>query len=299
MSVVDGIRAKILTATPHDPSPRIRGQWAPLLLSPDIAAGEHLNAGVVFFGEDGHIVARTTDRLDRLRCLFDDRLNLEAVAALLDYATAIVLRGGSAALHGFSQQVSLGPLRPAQGESAEAIVDNLFTQIVTLAKPHPGPAEEAARFTSLSSPVVSATVINWLRRSNPLLAQRIVADSPFWVANERNERQSLNIPLRRPGRGAGVIVSAWTRSQQTLELNLLRAGIDLATLHRHVREEQRALFVLRPERSDGLSEQDEHTIDRVLDTNLWQLRDDGVVIELENSVERLGQRIVGWEPLAA
>lgn len=59
--------------------------------------------------------------------------------------------------------------------------------------------------------------------------------------------------------------------------------------------EQRALFVLRPGRSDGLSAQDEARLDEVFDANAWQLVDDGVVIEQERTVEQLGLRVMQWD----
>src|SRR5690606_26770477 len=141
----------------HRPPP-IQGQWRPVSLCLDPDAGEFFNVGVAFT-HPGGIEVRMLDSFERLRCLFDARVDTNDLArTLADIEAALfhLRHEGKPLPDTLGDAARLGGPRDGAGESTEAVVDEFFAAVVTLARPK---RERAMEFRYQSTPKVRSRVL--------------------------------------------------------------------------------------------------------------------------------------------
>lgn len=268
--------------------PAVRAQWRNLRFMPDPATGETLNLGVVLYTDDGTAHLRTLDDFRRLRCLYRERLDTEQLRFLLRTLPA---SGDPEALP--SPQLTLSAPKLAVGDSADALLDTLFAQTVTLA----GAIDEAELLDddpdSLSTEQARRQVFDAMKRRDPW-SVRLIAEDPTWHIVDADNPHTLDMPLRTAGR-YGSILSAWYRGRSTLELHLLRGTLDLGTAARLHPEGRGGLFLLRPPADTaGFTETHQRQIDNVIDMMAWRLRLQSTQLDVADSAEQLAEHVLAW-----
>ncbi|MBO3274151.1 hypothetical protein [Pseudomonas schmalbachii] len=278
----------------------IRGQWFNIRLQPDLLAGEQFNIGVGFVDPNGTVHSRFTDDLVRLTCFYDERIDLEEMSFLVDLAAAHYDRASfhDVMLKVISPQIVLGDLAYASGQSVTSILDDFFHETISLVSFADESKAPKPRFQGSSNELLREEVFAWMRQHHHMVAKHIIpADPRFRVRSADQsdlQEHQVELPLRRPGKAAGTIISANCKTLQTAELRILQGAINLATAMRHLENERFGMFILRPDENSGLPEQSLTKFDDLIDESVWKLRDAGVHVGVESSVPELGQEIVSW-----
>lgn len=278
-----------------------RGQWFNIRLQPSLLAGEQLNVGVGFVDHTGRLHTRVTDDLARLRCLYDDRIDLDDMQMLVGLAADQFDREryDPDMPKLLSPQLSFSAPSYAAGASIDVILETFFDQTVSLISPLVE-TEESKRsyFRGYTNAAVIKDLHQWMVKHHNHLANQIFAHKSTFTIRAgdggRTEEHSVNLPLRQPSKLAGSIVSAYCSGSQTAELRLLQSAMSINTAKRHLENEKIGLFVLRPDLASGLDKRVLSRFDDVIDESVWQLRDAGVHVGVESSVEKLGREVAEW-----
>jgi hypothetical protein len=278
----------------------VRGQWLNIRLKPDIFSGELFNIGVGFIDNNGTLHSQFTDDLSRLQCLFDDRIDLQEIGLLVDLAASQYDRATFDEVKDktISPQIILGEPSYASGKTIGSILNQFYDETISLKPFGEDSKTRRPRFASSSTESVRSEVFNWLRLQHPLLAKEIIPSNSQFVIQTSDggvqQRHTVELPLRAPGRAAGTIVSANCKTAPTAELRILQAAMNINTAVRHLEGEDCGLFILRPGDNSALPRSTLDRFDDLIDESVWKLRDAGVYVGVEDSIEGLGKEIVGW-----
>ena len=278
----------------------MRGKWLNIRLKPDIFSGELFNIGVGFIDQSGTLHSQFTEDLSRLQCLFDDRIDLDEMGFLVDLAStqydrAIFDEIKNASI---SPQILLGDPSYASGKSIGSILNQFYDQTISLRPFGEDSKTRRPRFASSSTESVRSEIFNWLRLQHPNLAKEIIPSNFQFVIQTSDgntqQRHTVELPLRVPGRAAGTIVSANCKTAPTAELRILQAAMNINTAVRHLEGEDCGLFILRPGDNSALPRSTLDRFDDLIDESVWKLRDAGVYVGVEDTIEGLGKEIVDW-----
>lgn len=277
------LAARIIPAT----HPLVAGQWFEIRFMPDLGTEEGLNIGVAFVDGDGNIHSKLLGDTAGLRTIWR-QYSAESIAFLLRLLEA-TLRGGERCPP--SPHLLYGCPRFAQGESIRAILDDAFTTTVTVAQlKQTRRHREASRDTA----AVRKEVLAALRKIGGERAETIIAGQSAIVTDATGQAHALDLPLIGEGL-SGSIVSGCYRSGAIIEVNMLRAAIELETAARVIQPVRRGLFVLRsgqmimPGPSDRQRSSD-NRIERI-ERQLHQI---GVHVGVASQPDRLAEKILAW-----
>lgn len=300
MSTTARLYSKLKASADKSERNPVRGQWLNIRLQPDLFSGEAFNIGVGFIDQNGTVHSRFTDDLSRLRCLYDDRIDLEEMGFLVDMAAAQYDRAAfsEVSTRTFSPQILLGEPSYASGSTIQNILGDFFDETVSLTAFHEESKARRPRFTSSSNESVRSEIFSWMRENHSQVANKVIpTNSQFVIQTSEgmaHQKHLVELPLRAPGRVAGSIVSAYCKTAQTAELRILQAAMNLNTAVRHLKDENCGLFILRPGDDSGLPRSMLERFDELIDESVWKLRDAKVFVGVETSIPKLGKEIVDW-----
>lgn len=274
-------------------SGQVVGHWFNIRLCPDLATGELLNVGVGFIGPDGQLVTKLLDRFEGFQYLYRGRLAADDISFMMRTIRASLPRqlAPQQLPVTASPHVAYSDLKFASGDDAQSIVDGLYHETVTLAR-----AGKLADGSKRVEPAVGTAaarklVFAELRRLDHW-ADRFIFEEAEWLIQEEGGRRALDMPIRAAD-FFGNIISAGYRDKQTLELNLLKAEVDMSTAKRLFPRNRGGLFILRPE-DRTLPERQQQDIDNVLDMVEWRSRLEKVHFILEREPKELAEQILAW-----
>lgn len=301
MSIANQLLDQLQQDEPATSPQLTRGRWFNIQLQPNLLAGEQLNVGVGFVDQTGRLHTRVSDNLSRLSCLYDDRVDLEGMQVLVELAADLFDRGQyEPDMPGtISPQLSFSQPSYAAGASIEEILETFYEQTVSLVPPLQE-KEDARRsyFRGYTNVAARRNLHQWMAKHHQALARRIFPTNPTFnirtFGGDAMQEHTVDLPLRQSGKLAGSIVSAYCSTEQTAELRLLQSAMTINTAKRHLEKERIGLFVLRPGGDSGLSRKTLSRFDEMIDENVWQLRDAGVHVGVECSVESLGREVADW-----
>lgn len=121
-------------ATPC-PVPALQGQWLNIRLIPDLNTGEVLNLGVGL-RIDGQVYAKLLSDFSRLRGLYGERFDPEALDVLIEL-TRLQVTLGDWPPRSPSPNIVFSAPKYAAGDSVEAILDDLYAVTVSLEPSRP------------------------------------------------------------------------------------------------------------------------------------------------------------------
>lgn len=284
MSIIATLRRK--TADPR-PAPSVAGTWFNIRLTPDLAADERVNIGVGFVNPDGTVLTKLLTRFDRLRCLYDDRLDirdLEFLVQCLEF---------DASLRSPGPNITFSRPAYASGTSAESILQELYDEMVTLEPTARADRDAKETARGIDTPTARRLVCDAMARKHPLSAA-LWAEDPNWRVSDG----VLDMPIRTPGRFA-TLVSVWGKSRYSIEWQTLRAQVELTTaLGLHPRDTA-GLFVLRPPpNAPGYTEALHEQIDNVIDMTAWRLKIRDTRLDVADSPDALADCVLRWAEIA-
>jgi hypothetical protein len=299
MTISERIRQK----TKPGPSRNIiRGEWFNIRFCPDLATGELLNIGVGFVDESGRVYNRILNDFSRLRCLYDDRIDLEEIAFLAEIIGQLLDRTNFSAIEHLqpSPNIKFSQRKYAAGQGINSIIDRLYRDTVTLDWPRLDKVTEKSRFKPHDNHTVRKDVFSKLRDLMGYDAEKLISkDSQYTIPDGDIERK-LDLPLRSDAAHlTGTIASAWYKDLYRAEHNILTAAMDLRTAKRFLDKDKFGLFILRPDLTSGLTESDLCKMEDAIDRSVWQLQADDIHIGIESKTDRLAQDIVTWHNKAA
>lgn len=283
-------RIKLLTP-PNKNVNKVKGQWFNIRLCPDLATGELLNIGVAVIVED-RIHVRLLNHVDRLSCLYDERISLNELTFFTDLIEEYLdgARNPDVINKSFSPHLVFGDLKFASGPTVAAILDNLYLNTVTLAKPKEAIKKEI--FKSIKTDDVRKEVLEKLTLKMGIEAAQLVSeDSRYFIKGD--DGYFIDLPLQSKI-VIGSIVSAWYSNPFRVENNILRASSDLEIARQLFPKHGFGLFVLRPDKKSGLEKMKLQMIDKTIDDNIWKFHKMNIHLGVESETEHLAQDIHEW-----
>lgn len=269
----------------------VKGKWCTIALRPSLHTGERLNIGVAFVPGRGKARARLITSAAGFRSLYGNN-GVDNFSFLLAVTAESIQRTGCL-LH-VSPHVEFGPLKPAKGESVDAILDSLFQTIVTLRIPEESNTTNAK---TVNTQKLRGAIIRQLRKSHASSADRYLHEQPV-VINFENRPHLLDLPVWQSedlvsGRLFGSIVSAHYADEIYRQHDLDRAFRNLDTAKRFITNDGRgAMFILRPASNDGAFPV--RDIDNDIDAVAWPLSKTGIRIEVEDSVSAVERKVANF-----
>lgn len=286
MNVARKLR-EALSAEPTGPA--VSGTWRPISLCLDDTACEFLNVGVMFTSGD-QVEVRMLDTFDRLKCLYDTRVDQRALEhLLLDIEATLVATQGDVGDQ-LSDTIRLGQPLHAAGDSAEAIVDEFFADVVTLARPRHG--REASRFRYCSSSKLRHTLLALMTERLGMQASRIIQEQPYRLRMATGHTIDVDVPLLS-GQAVGSIVSAWYKSPLVVENNILQTHSDL-NLVTSQSQRRASLSVLLPGQDCGLSAKEHARVSDKANEKLQRLQHAGVTVLRDDTTTGLTEQTIDW-----
>lgn len=288
-AVASRLRSRL--SEPRSSASGVQGDWRTISVCLDEDAGEYFNVGVVFTYA-GKVEVRMLESFDRIKCLFDNRIDHNDLAHLFHDIEASIMEVGVDLPSQLSDTIRLSQPLYAAGESPEAVVDEFFHDVVTLARPKPGAQDYAFRYQS--TPKLRAGVFDVMKQRMQMQASRIIQTERFQLQlRNSGHRIEMDVPLLS-STASGTIVSAWYKSPLVVENNLLQASADLNLIRSNSDRQAAAISVLVPGSESGLSKIEFRKHEAATRRQLERIRATGIeVIEAGDSGE-LASRTVAW-----
>lgn len=277
------------TLSAEQAMPAVSGTWRPISLCLDDTACEFHNVGVMLTHGD-QVEVRMLDTFERLRCLYDSRVDQRALEHLLfDIEASLISTHGDVGDQ-LSDTIRLGKPLHAAGESAEAIVDEFFADVVTLARPRLG--REASRFRYCSSSKLRHTLLALMTERLGMQASRIIQHQPYRQHMSTGHTIDVEVPLLSE-QAVGSIVSAWYKSPMVVENNILQAHSDLSLVTSQS-QRRASLSVLLPGKECGLSAKEYARVSEKATEKLQRLQHAGVTVLRDDTTAGLTEQTIDW-----
>lgn len=271
----------------------VSGRWQTISLCLDEDAREYFNVGVLF-SHSGGVEVRMLDHFERLRCLFDSRVDPNDLARALSDIEATVFKltqKGITVPSELGESVRLTSPLYAAGDSPEAVVDEFYSDVVTLGRPK---RSRDYVFRYHSTPKLRQTVFDHMREKMQLQASRIIQEERFRLKLRSGHSIDIDIPLLSSN-ASGTVISAWYKSPLVVENALLQASSDINLIRsnsEHHREA--AISVLMPGEGSGLSKAELNKLDAVTHKQLDRFRLAGIEVIESDTTLGLADLTVNW-----
>lgn len=230
------------------------------------------------------------DTFDRIKCLFDTRVNQDDLARLLDDIESTIYHIGPNLPDDLGDTIRLGPPLYTAGSSAETVVDEFFADVVTLGRPRPGAHEYTFRYQSM--PRIRSNVFDLMKERMHMQASRIIQEERFMLSLRSGHKIEMDIPLLSSS-AAGTVVSGWYKSPLVVENNLLQASADL-NLIRSNSDRVAAVSVLVPDKNSGLSTKEFDKLSSATQRQLDRIRLTGIEVLDAATTAELADKTIGW-----
>jgi hypothetical protein len=268
----------------------VKGQWRPISACLDEDAGEFLNVGVLFTYGSGKVEVRMLDAFDRIKCLYDNRIDFNDLSHLMHDIEDSIVNAGHDLPDELSDTIRLGAPLFASGTSPEAVVDEFFDDVVTLGRPHSKQRSTAFRYRS--SHKVREGLFDIMQQKMALEASSIIQEGRYLLKMQSGHRIEVDVPLLSE-KSAGGVVSAWYKSPLVVENNLLQASADLLLVTSNT-SRKGALSVLTPGKDNGLSVREFNKHHEATYRQLDRIHKSGIDIIEANSTDELASKTIDW-----
>jgi hypothetical protein len=287
--------AEFLKHTSAVSAPTFSGYWAWLELQLDELSPQRFPVGVVVASSDGNLIYQLLSESSKFECVYGKGVK-HAVEAILGDAERSLARHARSKtplpqVAFDNSALSLAGNWPASGASADALLSRLFRQTVAM---EPGEESVAtSRFQTLDTESVRTLVNAELKRIAGMRFEKIVVQSKHIIPSEgSNVQRVLDFNLLTE-RGAGTVLSAVYKTQQTAELNLLRGSRDLATYGQLKKMSNLAVFLMLPREAEYGSHEFKR-LHNLLDEQVWCLEKQGFRVSAFDEPISIAQDILEW-----
>lgn len=269
--------------------PAISGTWRSISLCLDDTACEFHNVGVMFT-HGGQVEVRMLDTFERLKCLYDSRVDQRTLEYLLSDIEATLIATQGDVSGQLSDTIRLGQPLHAAGASAEDIVDEFFADVVTLARPRRG--RVASRFRYRSNSKLRHAMLALMTKRLGMEASHVIQDQPYRLLMKSGHTIDVDVPLLS-GQAVGSIVSAWYKSPMVVENNILQAAADLNLVASNSKR-QPAMSVLIPDAESGLDHKERRQVETAAHKKLERFEQAGGIVLRDNSTAGLVEQTIDW-----
>lgn len=286
----------LLRAAQPTPKPEFSGWWSYIEFQPDIFSPQRFPIGVVVQADGDRLHFKLLDEFKKFDCVYPEGFPHNSAKALMAHAYAELQTAikGKAPLEQISFDSHVLRLsRPAHtsGSDREATVERLFADVVAMA---PSTSKKGREFESMDTAAVRRLVNEHLKLIAGMDFERFVmVDQPgLLIPGEQGVRHHLDLNLMTPT-GCGAVVSAVYKSSATVEMNLLKASLDLKTCRTFRKLASAGLFLLMPNQ-DLMEPREFRRIEEAIGDHEWKLEQDGFRVVSLPDPGLLASEIYGW-----
>jgi len=288
--------ANLLRSAKATPKPGFSGWWSYIDIQPDIFSPQRFPIGVVVQAENERLYFKLLDDFKKFDCVYPDGFPHSAARALMAYAyeelqSAIKAKTPLGQIIFNSHVLSLSRPAHTSGADREATVERLFGDVVAML---PSNAKKVREFESIDTNTARKLVNEKLKEiANMDFERFVMIDHPgLLIPGSGEDRHYLDLNLLTP-KSCGAVTSAVYKSHLSVEMNLLKASLDLKTCRSIKRLESAGLFLLTP--SPDLMEAREYKrIEDVIDEHEWKLERDGFRVVSMCEPTDLAREIYDW-----
>jgi hypothetical protein len=286
----------LLRSAKGTPKPDFSGWWSYIEFQPDIFSPQRFPVGVVVQADDERLHFKLLDDFKKFECVYPEGFSHSSAKALMAYVyrvlqEAINAKSPLSQILFDSHVLSLSRPVHTSGRDHEAVVDRLFIEVVAML---PSSVKKVREFESIDTTTARKLVNEKLKEIAGIDFERfvMVEHQGLLVSGDGNERHHLDLNLITP-KSCGAVASAVYKSQQSVEMNLLKAGLDLKTCRQIKNLETAGLFLLTP--NPSLMEPREYRrIEETIGEHEWKLERDGFrFVSLQEPAD-LAREIYEW-----
>jgi hypothetical protein len=287
--------AHIERSTTKVSMPEFEGRWSTLELQPDLFVPQHFTVGVVVQASNDRLHYHLLSDFKKFECIYANRFPKKTIREMFSHAEE-VLRAAvrdNKSLENVEFNTSnlfLSKSSYTSGASFDVVVDRLYNGLVVL-EPHI--TSKVRQFESLDNPAVRDLVNCELKKIAAMDYEKIVLDSKSGFSVEDGDRTHYFDINLRTTRACGSVVSAIYKTAQSIEMNLLRANIDLSTFSKIKNIKEKGVFLMLPDRSD-LDGNEWNKIGNLVDEQSWKLEKDGFRVVSLDSAHEIAKEIYDW-----
>jgi hypothetical protein len=281
-----GLRQRIAEGASSRP---VQGHWQPISVCVDQDAGEFLNVGVVF-SSGSKVEVRMLDNFDRMKCLYDRRFDQNDFSHYLLDIEEYLYKTKGVFPEEIDPSIRLGTKLFAAGASAEAIVNEYFEDVVTLARPKGSARYTGFRYTS--TPKLRENIFQIMKQKMHMAASAIIKDERYRLKMRNGAFMDVDTPLLSSS-AAGSIVSAWYKSPLVVSNNILQGYSDLMVVSSNS-DRKTAMSILVPDHTSGLDPVEYQKLDDAVSRQIDRIRNSGVEVIAASSTDVLANKTIDW-----
>ncbi|MEB0139454.1 MULTISPECIES: hypothetical protein [unclassified Undibacterium] len=278
------------------PKPAFVGAWATIELQPDLFAPQRFTVGVAVQSADERLHFKLLDDFKKFECVYPDVFPQKSARELMAYAAEALQQAVKAklpldAVRFESHCLSISPPVFTSGEDREDKVERLFAEVVTMA---PSPKKRGSDFETIDTPNARRLVNRYLKEIAGIDFERFVQEEQqgLLVDGDDGSRHFLDLNLLTPT-SCGSVTSAVYKTSTTVEMNLLKASLDLKTCWRKRHLNSMGLFLLLPD-PQAMERKEYKRIEEVIGDHEWKLEQDGFQVVSMQQPAELAREIYDW-----
>jgi hypothetical protein len=277
---------KLKERTAPAPMMAFSGTWRAIEWQPDLFKPQRFVVGVLIETDEQQRALRLMDAPGRIECFFRPAPVVQDFSWLMSNNRRTLNADGAL----FGHNLSLSDPMFVQGADLQATADELFDDLVVAATPVP----DAARPETVGpdTEAVRRYVSDALKRIFVLDYAMLVREEGAILSNHH-----LDVTLAPP-QGAGSVISACYRSENTIITKLLRTANDINAYAATQRLGHKALFIQVPGADAPLTAKERKAIEQLTGEEAWKLECAGFSAPRHDRSEALIGGIRDWmQPL--
>jgi hypothetical protein len=277
------------------PKPSFAGAWSSVELQPDAFVPQRFTIGVVIQSPGDRLYFKLLDDFKKFEHLYHDKFSQKSVRELVAYAYEALTKASKAKtaipeIRFDTQCLSLAVPSYTSGDDQEATVERLYTEVVVMA---PSGKREVGKFEFIDTPTARQMVNIRLKEIAKMNFEKIVhSEREGLLLDFDGRKHFLDLNILTAG-ACGSVTSAAYKTQQKVEINLLKSSRDLTTYARVKKMNNIGLFLLMPP-ADQIDPKEFKRIEETIDEHEWKLERDGFRVVSHSSPTELARDIYDW-----
>lgn len=278
------------------PKPDFSGVWSTVELQPDIFVPQRFTVGVVVQSTGDRLHFRLLDDFKKFECIYHEQYPQKSLREIMAYAeealrNAVRSKTAIPEVTFDTNCLVLSAPHYTSGEDREATVERLYSELVVMS---PSSKKKVSDFESIDTPKARQLVNVELRKIAGMDFEKIVLPEKQGMLLEGADgvKHFLDLNILTT-RACGSVASAAYKSAQSVEMNLLKASLDLNTYSRIRSLDQIGLFLLLPD-SSAIEPKEFKRIEEVIDEHEWKLERDGFRVTSLSEPSDLAREIYDW-----
>lgn len=271
------------------------GYWSTIELRPNIFIPQSFTIGVLVEDAAGKFSFRLLADASKFECIYGKK-QATFFMEHLKLAENTLLRAEKERtsvkeIRFESASIAISSNHFTSGDSQSVILDRLFSEMVVL-EPS-AEAQNTKGFLTLDTNQVRQFVNDELKKIAGTKFEKIVVDDQHLIPSEDGKSSHLLSFNLRPENKVGSVLSAVYKSAPTVELNMLRAGRDLATYANLKAIDDIALFIMTAKESQ-YEKGEFRRMSELVDEQSWRLETQGFRVVTFEDPAPIARSIYEW-----